>query len=171
MFAHKDQDEKYFSYYGVKLDANRNSKQSYVNSVLQLMTNVDREFAREIYEQMYQYQGDDKILNQLGIIFDLIREPLENRDGLELFDSEISIGKTPPKPRGSVVQEPKEIEVISIQPDLIKIYQDEFKMDLRWKGEQTKQCFMDTFLYKCHQMIKSELNVSFMEFSIDTSCH
>ena len=43
----KEADEKYFNGYGVKLGSNENSKNSYVNSILQILINLDRKLSYE----------------------------------------------------------------------------------------------------------------------------
>ena len=138
MFRHSSQSEKLFTHYGVKLDANKDSRMSYINAIIQLMINIDREFAREVFAYMMEYKKDDKFIIQLSVMFEQIREVLHTRPHEEFLDSEISIGKTPPKPKEVVGGELREIEPIVLANDIVKIYQDVVKADVRWQGDESK---------------------------------
>lgn len=95
----KEADDKYFNGYGVKLSFNQNSKNSYLNSILQILINLDRKLTYELFCEIYSYEGTDAILNELKVVLKEAAKIFEaNKERMQaLLDSDAVLGKSKSK--------------------------------------------------------------------------
>ena len=169
----KHADDKYFNGYGVKLEAHSSARNSYCNSILQLLINIDRKFAHELFAEIFYYEGDDSTLKELKTVLDHIRKILEaNKDRMEnLRESDVSLGRTPPAMRKeTIIDGENPVDTPVDTANLVKWCETEFKDSLDPKNRSGNQSFFEIILMKYHQMFKRELECSFMQFSCDTTC-
>jgi hypothetical protein len=139
MYAYNEELEtKYFNGYGVKLKTHNSEKTAYCNSIIQLLINIDRAFAHDLYVQIYEYDKEDPILKQLKVIIDNARETLEsNRERISLNKSSkkhiVGLTKSDSIPMPPVHNDP-------INTDkLVKTVVNEFKDSLDLKNKAKKQ--------------------------------
>jgi len=89
-YTKPEEDPKYFNGYGVKLMYNNSPKNSYCNSILQLLININRKLAYELFVEIFDYDSDDSILQQLKEVLRQIAQVFEdNKERLsELLESD-----------------------------------------------------------------------------------
>jgi hypothetical protein len=49
--------------------------------VLQVLLNIDRSFSHELYVQIYDFESDDHVLNELKTVVNQIRTALTDEEG------------------------------------------------------------------------------------------
>jgi hypothetical protein len=139
MFAYDTElESKYFNGYGIKLKSHNSEKMAYCNAIIQVLINIDREFAHDLYVQIYLYDKDDPLIKQLKVVIDNAREMLEsNKDRIALTKSA--------KNNIAGINEFDTIHMPPIQANpintekLVKCVTTEFKDSLELKNKAKKQ--------------------------------
>ena len=166
----KEADEKYFNGYGVKLGSNENSKNSYVNSILQILINLDRKLSYELFFEIYSYEGNDAILSELKTILKEAAKIFEaNKERMEaLLDSDAVIAKSKGKfKKSSFTSEDPAAKEIDTSDLVAAVEESEHKSWLEPTKKTNKLWFFNVILLKYHQLFKDEFKWSFFQFSWD----